>query len=346
MKFVAHKLFILGLIVVSCTGPDASVQDVVKEVVENYYEGIRQHDKESMISATTSDFILYEDGKVWNNDSVFREMGRHRYSVNFTFTDFEVVVERDQAYASYHVDAGFVFDDSLEHNLNFIENAAFRKNDGRWQMSLLQVCDRNIRYDTIYYAPEYYRERTAAFEKEGFQKGGIVLLGNSIIEYGNWRQLFADSSVVNRGIAADNSFGVLKRLDEVIARQPAKLIVEIGINDLSQNVPLNLLINNIQMIVGKVRSGPVDTKIFVLSMLPTNDDVENEYPDAFNKNRLAEVANERLKLLSADGSFVYLNLDSKLRDADGKLDRKFAQTDGLHLNDEGYKVFVEMLKKL
>ena len=44
------------------------------------------------------------------------------------------------------------------------------------------------------------------------------------------------------------------------------------------------------------------------------------------------------------GKFVYLDLNTLLRDQNGKLDRRFATTDGLHLNNEGYKVFANLVK--
>src|SRR5687767_13749938 len=89
----------------------------------------------------------------------------------------------------------------------------------------------NIRYDTIRYARDYYQKRTTLFGSQPVQKGGIIMLGNSIMEFGDWPKLLNDSSIINRGIAADNTFGVLDRLDDVIIRHPDKLFIEIGIND-------------------------------------------------------------------------------------------------------------------
>src|SRR5215831_11916557 len=87
----------------------------------------------------------------------------------------------------------------------------------------------NIKYDTIRYAREHYEKRISLFKSEPIKKGRIIFLGNSIMEFGDWKKLLNDSTIINRGIAADNSFGVLDRLEDVIVRQPSKLFMKIGI---------------------------------------------------------------------------------------------------------------------
>src|SRR4030095_7767016 len=84
---------------------------------------------------------------------------------------------------------------------------------------------------TVGFVPEYYPLRVATFEKEPVVPGPITFLGNSIKQIGDWKKLLNDSTVINRGIAGDITFGVLKRLDDVARRQPSKLFLLIGIND-------------------------------------------------------------------------------------------------------------------
>ena len=204
----------------------------------------------------------------------------------------------------------------------------------------------SIVYDTIRYAPEYYKERMGVFKAEPIVKGKIIFLGNSLTEYGDWPKLLNDPTVVNRGIAADNTFGVLERLDDVISRQPKKLIIEIGINDIAQNIPEDIIAKNILTIVQRVRDRSPQTLISVLSILPTNDNVKNEYPDAYNKHKQINSLNTQLKHAAKDNRFIYVDLASALSDKDGKLDIKYANADGLHLNDAGYYQWITLLKKL
>jgi len=153
----------------------------------------------------------------------------------------------------------------------------------------------DIRYDTIRYARNHYAKRVTLFKSEPVKKSRIIFLGNSIMEFGDWKKLLNDSTVINRGIAADNSFGVLERLEEVINLQPGKLFIEIGINDISQNIPVDIIAKNIATIVERVKAISPQTEIYVHSILPTNDNVKKEYPDAFNKKRTNQLAQPTIR---------------------------------------------------
>jgi len=199
------------------------------------------------------------------------------------------------------------------------------------------------RYDTIRYAKQHYAKRVAIFKKEPIKQGRVIFLGNSITEFADWQKLLGDSTIINRGIAADNTFGVLDRLDDVIAREPSKLFIKIGINDISQDIPVNIIAKNIFTIVQRVKAKCPQTKIYVHSILPTNDNAKKEYPEAFNKNSQVNEVNNRLKQNEKMG-FTYIDINMLLRDSQGKLDPQYADADGLHLNEAGYAVWVKLLK--
>ncbi|AYB31640.1 GDSL-type esterase/lipase family protein [Chryseolinea soli] len=202
----------------------------------------------------------------------------------------------------------------------------------------------NLRYDTIRYAKAYYAERVALFKSEPIKKGRVILLGNSITEFGDWKKLLNDSTIVNRGIAGDNTFGVLDRLNDVIVREPNKLFIKIGINDIAQDIPVDLIVKNVMTIVTRVKNQSPGTQIYVHSILPTNDNVKNEYPDAFHKNDIANRVNEKVKQQATPMGFVYIDLSKALSDKHGNLDVRYAEADGLHLNPVGYQVWVKLLK--
>ena len=202
----------------------------------------------------------------------------------------------------------------------------------------------SIIYDTIQYAKEYHQKRLTLFNSEPIVKGKIIFLGNSITEFGDWQKLLDDPSVVNRGIAGDNTFGVLARLEDVTNRQPSKLFIKIGINDISQNIPVEIIVKNILAIVERVKAKSSATKIYVHSILPTNDNVKKEYPDAFNKNDQIRVVNGQLSQKAKANKFIYIDLDKEFKDTEGKLNVKYAESDGLHLNDVGYQTWIRLLK--
>lgn len=200
-------------------------------------------------------------------------------------------------------------------------------------------------YDTIRYAPKHYQKRVALFESETVAADRVIILGNSLVEFGNWKLLLRDTTVVNRGIAGDNTFGVLERIDEVIDRSPRMLLIEIGINDISQDIPGQIIVENIFSIISQVKKKSPATTICVHSILPTNDNVKNEYPDAYNKNHIADSVNAMISKRARKLGFTFVDLNKELRGPDGKLNSTYADPDGLHLNEAGYQLWATLLKK-
>jgi len=199
-------------------------------------------------------------------------------------------------------------------------------------------------WDTIPYGPDYYRAQFEKFKKEPLVKGKVIFLGNSITEDGNWKKLLKDSTVINRGVSGDITFGILNRIDEVAKRQPSKLFLLIGINDIAKNIPDEVIMENIFSIVGKVRGISPKTKIFVQSILPTN----NSFPDSPNhKNKDDHVVtiNAQLQKYGDRLQYTYVDLYSKFTDSESRLDAKYT-ADGLHLNAVGYMHWVDILNNL
>ena len=86
-------------------------------------------------------------------------------------------------------------------------------------------------------------------------------------------------------------------------------------------------------------------KIYVHSILPTNDNVKNEYPEAFNKNDQVRLVNGQLSQKAKTNKFIYIDLDKEFKDKEGKLNVEYAESDGLHLNEVGYQTWIRLLKE-
>src|SRR4051812_12410847 len=98
----------------------------------------------------------------------------------------------------------------------------------------------------------YYEARTAQF-RDLRGSADIVMLGDSLTEWGNWHELVPEFRVINRGIAGDTSSGVLDRLQEVIERRPKVVFVMVGTNDIGIQVPPDVLLSNLREIVTRLR---------------------------------------------------------------------------------------------
>ena len=199
-------------------------------------------------------------------------------------------------------------------------------------------------YDTIPFIPEYHQKRLVLFSHESTAKGAYIFLGNSITEFGNWRKLVGDSSVVNRGIAGDVTFGVLKRLDDVIARTPSKLFIEVGINDVAKGIPAGVIAKNIATIALRVHAGSPKTILFVYSLLPVNETAKAEYPEVYEKKGDITRVNKYLEENARHAGYRYVNLYPLFSDNTGSLKAEYS-VDGLHLNETGYRLWAGLMKK-
>ncbi|MDZ7650474.1 MAG: GDSL-type esterase/lipase family protein [Cytophagales bacterium] len=172
----------------------------------------------------------------------------------------------------------------------------------------------------------------------------MVFSGNSITEGANWKRLLKDSTIINRGISGDNTFGALARIDEIIKLKPASLFILIGTNDLSKKIPDEIIIENIFAIVSRVKAGTPKTKIFVQSILPVNNTVE-KFPQQFDNEYHILTINDQLSRYAERLRYTYIDLYGKFLDDQGKLKSSYT-FDGLHLSASGYQQWVEILKSL
>lgn len=198
-------------------------------------------------------------------------------------------------------------------------------------------------FDTIPFIPEHYPQRVAKFEKEPVVAGRIIFLGNSITEMGNWGKLLGDSTVVNRGIGGDITFGVLKRLDDVIRRQPSKLFLLIGINDIGKDIPDAVIADNIRKIIQRVQHESSSTAIYLESILPVNPDITG-FPQHYDKNQHVIATNILLQHVAADTKVKFIDTNSLFSDEHGKLKKEYT-IEGLHINEKGYEAWVKFLKE-
>lgn len=204
-----------------------------------------------------------------------------------------------------------------------------------------QVTNQNL-YDTLPTMPDHYVKRLAEFRKEPIVKGKIIFVGNSITEGGQWHQLTDNDTRINRGISGDVTFGVLNRLDDIIAREPSKVFILIGVNDISKDFPESVILENYKKIIQGLKSNTPTTKIYIQSILPVNP-LYPKFPQHYDKAAHVLNVNKLLKKLALAENISFINLYTSFVDKKGMMDAKLTY-DGLHLNAEGYKIWITHLK--
>jgi lysophospholipase L1-like esterase len=198
-------------------------------------------------------------------------------------------------------------------------------------------------YDTIPFIPEHTPQRLAQFAKEPIVPGRIIFLGNSITEMGNWKKVTGDTTVINRGIGGDITYGVLKRLKDITDRKPSKLFILIGINDIGKDIPDAVIADNYLKIVNEVHSKCPETKIYVQSILPLNPTIKN-FPQHYDKEEHVLAVNKLLKANAAVGNYTFVDIFHLFVGPDKLLKAEYTY-EGLHLKPPAFDVWVAYLKK-
>ena len=194
------------------------------------------------------------------------------------------------------------------------------------------------------YANGHYLQRLEFFKKMPNQKNEIVFLGNSITEGGKWQELIPNKHVVNRGIRGDVTYGVIARMDEVLAAKPARIFILIGINDMKRGTPQEVILNNYRKIIRMVKTESPATKIYVESILPVNKAMLPATYAKLSNPAILEM-NNQLKAICEVEKLNYVNLHEVFAGPDGEL-KKELSLDGLHLRSAAYILWADYLKKI
>ena len=169
-----------------------------------------------------------------------------------------------------------------------------------------------------------------------------------------WDQSFAtpgtDNFAFNMGISGDRLEHILFRilpksqggLGQLDAPElnPEFIIVMLGINNswAAEQPVAESIYQGVVANLNALHARKPAARIVLQSLLPTNDVDKNK--------QLVLVVNQRLESLARMGEFskftTYLNLYPSFTDSSGHQIGKF-YTDGLHPNDEGYKIWRDRL---
>lgn len=189
----------------------------------------------------------------------------------------------------------------------------------------------------------FYDQRRSFFESMPTDKNEIILLGDSITNCANWEEIFPGKKVKNRGISGDITLGVLDRMDEIVRSKPKKVFILIGINDIAQKISPEKILENYQNIILKLKNDSPRTRVYIQSILPTNDEFDT-FKNHQGKMQMIKEINIELEKLAKENNVEFINLFPYFLDQNGKLSKSYTN-DGLHLLGPGYLLWASIIKK-
>jgi hypothetical protein len=137
MKRKCLLALVMLIALIGCQ-PTKDDPENLKRVLVAYFDGVASKDLKKLNDVTTSDFVLFEDGRIWNNDSLVTTMNKYykNFSAKFSFEYVNVNVDQESGQLTYYNRCNCIINDTSK-TFNWLENATFKKVDGKWKMNFL-----------------------------------------------------------------------------------------------------------------------------------------------------------------------------------------------------------------
>ena len=114
-------------------------KDSIKASISKFFYGLPEIDANKLKAYTTDDFILLENGHLWNMDTLVNKMSAPKNAGIKRVNKFQFIKTEQNgniAWASYHNTADFSLNEK-QQTVNWLESAVLRKENGRWKIKLL-----------------------------------------------------------------------------------------------------------------------------------------------------------------------------------------------------------------
>ena len=190
---------------------------------------------------------------------------------------------------------------------------------------------------------DYYYQRKSLFAELPVTSEDIVFFGNSLTNGGRWHEMFNNPNIKNRGIVGDIIQGLYDRADLILKGQPKKIFLLIGANDISHHVGADSIAKALDKLIAKIKKDSPKTELYMQSMLPINNDFKR-YKNLFGEENTFFVGNVLYEQVARKHNVTWINLFPWFADNEAKL-RKELTGDGLHLRENGYKIWRDEVAK-
>ena len=185
---------------------------------------------------------------------------------------------------------------------------------------------------------DYYNSKVERFEEENKSvvpgETDVVFLGDSLTDGCDLSLYYPEYTTLNRGIGADTTVGLEKRLDvSVYAVKPKVVVMLIGANNCST------MFDNYENILISLKENLLESKIILVSLTSMGGDWGRN-------NNLAAFNNVKIKALAEKYGYEFVDVYTPLLNLETNEIYEEYTTDGGHLTHEGYLVLTGEIKSV
>ncbi|WP_169976783.1 GDSL-type esterase/lipase family protein [Tautonia rosea] len=185
-----------------------------------------------------------------------------------------------------------------------------------------------------------------ASDIEAFEQGdrasppepsSILFLGSSSIKLWDLNVWFPEQTLLNRGFGGSQLSDVIHYADRLITpSRPRLVIVYAGDNDIAEGKSPERVLKDFLTLSSRIRTLSPNASIVFLSIKPSLAR-KDHWPSMRHANRLINEA------CDMSAHLHFLDVASPMLDALGAMRPELYDSDGLHLNNDGYAIWAERL---
>ncbi len=175
-------------------------------------------------------------------------------------------------------------------------------------------------------------------------KETILFVGDSITDGYELNKYYNydNKLLINSGIGGYKTTNIIKRFRNLVEQYNSnKLFLMIGTNDIGSGVSKEEIVNNIKKIISMIKEKKPNTKIYLETIYPVNNNKRKQ--DNMRNNKIISDINNELKEYCENSDIYFIDVYSHLVDESNMLKDEYTG-DGLHLNNLGYEEVTKVLK--
>jgi lysophospholipase L1-like esterase len=207
------------------------------------------------------------------------------------------------------------------------------------------IRDRNSGYGTFVWEAvgDKWENDISAFEASDRESppptGAVLFVGSSSIRLWKLPQWLPDLTAINRGFGGSQIADVNRHLKRIVLPyKPSQIVFYAGDNDINAKKTPARVTDDFNAFVTAVRRDLPETRIIFVAIKPSLK--------RWDQFATQQQANDAIReICEASPQLTYLDVVTPMLGDNGEPKPELFADDGLHLNDAGYRLWTDLLKK-